>query len=144
MRNQYLDGRTVLSVSDRTAAKVDEETLNIIKSCHKKAIGILEEHQELMRELAEILLDKETITGTEFMHVVRQYMGEDFGLSKAEKKSREDELEAEKANDEAEIVHVEEEPSAPAFIDERNELEEAELEEAETVSEDDGDEDRTI
>ena len=139
VRNQYLDGRTVLSVSDRTAAKVDEETLNIIKSCHKKAIGILEEHQELMRELAEILLDKETITGTEFMHVVRQYMGEDFGLSKAEKKSREDELEAEKANDEAEIVHVEEEPSAPAFIDERNELEEAE-----TVSEDDGDEDRTI
>lgn len=144
VRNQYLDGRTVLSVSDRTAAKVDEETLNIIKSCHKKAIGILEEHQELMRELAEILLDKETITGTEFMHVVRQYMGEDFGLSRAEKKSREDELEAEKANDEAEIVHVEEEPSAPAFIDERNELEEAELEEAETVSEDDGDEDRTI
>ncbi len=104
VRNQYLDGRTVLSVSDRTAAKVDEETLNIIKSCHKKAIGILEEHQELMRVLAEILLDKETITGTEFMHVVRQYMGEDFGLSRAEKKSREDELEAEKANDEAEIV----------------------------------------
>ncbi|WP_312650843.1 ATP-dependent zinc metalloprotease FtsH [Proteiniclasticum sp.] len=151
VRNQYLDGRTVLSVSDRTAAKVDEETLNIIKSCHKKAIGILEEHKVLMRELAEILLDKETITGTEFMHVVRQYMGEDFGLSRAEKKSREDALEAEKANDEAEIVHVEEEPSAADFIQEENrtaepEREEAETEteESETVSDDDGDEDRTI
>ncbi|HCW73460.1 MAG TPA: cell division protein FtsH [Clostridiaceae bacterium] len=144
VRNQYLDGRTVLSVSDRTAAKVDEETLNIIKSCHKKAIGILEEHHELMRELAEILLDKETITGTEFMHVVRQYMGEDFGLSRAEKKSREDELEAEKANDEAEIIHVEEEPSAPAFIDEKTETEETDTEEPGTVSENDGDEDRTI
>lgn len=144
VRNQYLDGRTVLSVSDRTAAKVDEETLNIIKSCHKKAIGILEEHHELMRELAEILLDKETITGSEFMHVVRQYMGEDFGLSRAEKKSREDELEAEKSNDEAEIVHVEEEPSAPAFIDEKTETEETDTEEPGTVSENDGDEDRTI
>ncbi len=144
VRSQYLDGRTVLSVSDRTAAKVDEETLNIIKSCHKKAIEILEEHQVLMRELAEILLDKETITGSEFMHVVRQYMGEDFGLSKAERKSREDELEAEKANDEAEIVHVEEEPSAPAFIDEKNEKEESETHIPETVSEDDGEEDRTI
>jgi cell division protease FtsH len=144
VRNQYLDGRTVLSVSDRTAAKVDEETLNIIKSCHKKAIGILEEHHELMRELAEILLDKETITGSEFMHVVRQYMGEDFGLSRAEKKSREDELEAEKANDEAEIVHVEEEASAPAFIDEKTETEETDTEESGTVSENDGDEDRTI
>lgn len=149
VRNQYLDGRTVLSVSDRTAAKVDEETLNIIKSCHKKAIAILEEHKVLMRELAEILLDKETITGTEFMHVVRQYMGEDFGLSRAETKSREEALEAEKANDEAEIIHVEEEPSVPGFIDEKKEMDEPQIEESdaissETVSEDDQDEDRTI
>jgi cell division protease FtsH len=108
VRNQYLDGRTVLSVSDRTAAKIDEETLKIIKEAHKKAIAILEEHKELMRELAEILLDKETITGSEFMHVVRQYMGPDFGLSKAEQKVIDDRKEAEEANDAAEIIHVDE------------------------------------
>ncbi len=124
VRNQYLDGRTVMNVSDRTAAKVDEETLSIIKACHKKAIEILEEHKDLMRELSEVLLDKETITGHEFMEVVRRTMGNDFGLTKAEMEERAKKAEAEKANDEAEVIHVDEEPSEPVPAEESKELDE--------------------
>ncbi len=124
VRNQYLDGRTVMNVSDRTAAKVDEETLSIIKACHKKAIEILEEHKDLMRELSEVLLDKETITGHEFMEVVRRTMGNDFGLTKAEIEERAKKAEAEKANDEAEVIHVDEEPSEPVPAEESKELDE--------------------
>ena len=142
VRSQYLDGRTVMNVSDRFAAKVDEETLSIIKSCHKRAIEILEEHKELMAELAQILLDKETITGPEFMHVVRQYMGEDFGLSKSEKAAREKALEAETANDEEEIIHVEDEPETTGFIDkQKNDEEEIK---PEVVSEEEKNEVSTI
>lgn len=141
VRSQYLDGRTVMNVSDRTAAKVDEETLAIIKSCHRKAIEILEEHKVLMTELAEILLDKETITGPEFMHVVRQHMGEDFGLTRAEMASREEAEKAQLANDEEEVIHVEEEPKTPGFIDE----EKIEEENApESTSSDEENEDSTI
>lgn len=124
VRNQYLDGRTVMNVSDRTAAKVDEETLSIIKACHKKAIEILEEHKDLMRELSEVLLDKETITGHEFMEVVRRTMGNDFGLTKAEMEERAKKAEAEKANDEAEVIHVDEEPSKTVPAEESKELDE--------------------
>ena len=113
VRNQYLDGRSVMNVSDKTAAKIDEETLAIIKACHKKAIDILEEHKVLMGELSEILLEKETITGHEFMEVVRRTMGEDFGLTKSEIEERARKAEAEKANDEMEVVHVEEEVPSP-------------------------------
>ena len=141
VRGQYLDGRTVMNVSDKTAAKIDEETLSIIKSCHKKAIEILEEHRELMSELAQILLDKETITGPEFMHVVRKYMGEDFGLSKAEKASREEAAKAELSNDEEEAIHVKDDLKTPGFIDDENQEKEIK---PEVTSEDEENEDSTI
>ena len=106
VRNQYLDGRTVMNVSDKTAAKIDEETLKIIRECHKKAVDILEENKELMTKLAEILLERETITGHEFMAVVREFKGEDFALSREEMKTREEKknaLEAELSNEKLEI-----------------------------------------
>lgn len=98
VRSQYLDGRTVLNVSDKTAAKIDDETLSIIKACHVKAIEILEENHELMTELAEILLDRETINGKEFMEVVRRYMGPDFGLSQAEITAMEEKINKDKSS----------------------------------------------
>ena len=97
-QSQYLSGRTVLNVSDKTAAKIDDETLAIIKSCHQKAIDILEENRELMTELAEILLDRETITGSEFMEVVRRYMGPDFALSQAEIAEMEEKIDKDKSS----------------------------------------------
>lgn len=79
IRSQYLDGRAVLNVSDETATKIDIETLNIIRACHEKAKQILMGNKELMTVLAEQLLEKETMTGNEFMTVVRQFKGDAFG-----------------------------------------------------------------
>ncbi|MGD9560553.1 MAG: ATP-dependent zinc metalloprotease FtsH [Oscillospiraceae bacterium] len=71
--NQYLGGDGQLSCGAETAAKVDGEVLGLIKSAHQKARGILEENLEKMHELAAFLLEKETITGEEFMAI----LGED-------------------------------------------------------------------
>ncbi|WP_291573281.1 ATP-dependent zinc metalloprotease FtsH [Clostridium sp. UBA4548] len=70
VNNQYLGGDASLIVSAETAAKIDEEVLQIIKTCHKRALDILEENKEKLHELAKYLLEKETITGEEFMAVL--------------------------------------------------------------------------
>ncbi|NMS89321.1 ATP-dependent metallopeptidase FtsH/Yme1/Tma family protein [Clostridioides difficile] len=68
--NQYLGGDTSLACSSDTAAKIDEEVFRIIKTCHKNATEILENNIEKLHELAEYLLEKETITGDEFMEIL--------------------------------------------------------------------------
>lgn len=68
--NQYLGGDTSLMCSAETASKVDYEVLGIIKNCHKKAKEILEENMNKLHELAQYLLERETITGDEFMEVL--------------------------------------------------------------------------
>ncbi|WP_017415449.1 ATP-dependent zinc metalloprotease FtsH [Clostridium tunisiense] len=70
VNNQYLGGDASLIVSAETAAKIDEEVLQIIKTCHKRALDILEENKEKLHELAKYLLEKETITGEEFMAIL--------------------------------------------------------------------------
>ena len=65
--NVYLGGDSTLTVSDETATKIDAEVMRIIKSCHEKASEILADHRELLDELTKHLLEKETITGEEFM-----------------------------------------------------------------------------
>jgi cell division protease FtsH len=70
VNNQYLGGDASLIVSAETAAKIDEEVLQIIKTCHKRALDILEENKEKLHELAKYLLEKETITGEEFMGIL--------------------------------------------------------------------------
>ncbi len=68
--NQYLGGDASLICSPETAARIDEEVLSIIKSAHEKAIGILKENQDKLHELTSYLLEKETITGEEFMDIL--------------------------------------------------------------------------
>jgi cell division protease FtsH len=70
--NRYLDGRPVQNCSAETAALIDEETLKIIKEAHDKARSILENNKELMRKIAQRLLEKETIMGDEFMAIVKE------------------------------------------------------------------------
>ena len=70
--NQYLGGDTSLTCSPSTAAKVDEEVLQVIKSCHAKASEILSQNVEKLHALAAYLLEKETITGEEFMAILNQ------------------------------------------------------------------------
>ncbi len=68
--NQYLGGDGQLTCGPETAAKIDKEVLGIIKGAHQKATGILKENMEMLHKLSDYLLEKETITGDEFMAIL--------------------------------------------------------------------------
>ena len=68
--NVYLGGDSSLTCSDETAAKIDEEVLAMIKTAHQKATDILTENMDKLHELAKFLLEKETISGVEFMEIL--------------------------------------------------------------------------
>lgn len=72
VNNQYLGGDTSLACSAETAAKVDDEVNSIIRKCHETAIEILENNINKLHELAAFLLEKETITGDEFMDILNK------------------------------------------------------------------------
>lgn len=68
--NQYLGGDTALACSQDTARAIDTEVVSIISEAHKKALCILRENYDKLHELANYLLEKETITGEEFMRIL--------------------------------------------------------------------------
>ncbi|GAA0086902.1 ATP-dependent zinc metalloprotease FtsH [Clostridium sp. MB05] len=70
VQNRYLDGRAVRECSDDTSTLVDEEILNIIRTCHKNTRKLLNENRDLLDKISEYLLEKETIFGDEFMEFV--------------------------------------------------------------------------
>lgn len=70
IRNAYLGGDASLTCSEATLAKIDAKVVEIIKEAHQKALSILREHREDMDRLAAYLLEKETITGVEFMAIL--------------------------------------------------------------------------
>lgn len=72
MSNVYLGGDASLQCSDATAGKIDAKVLAIIKEAHEKARQILLENREKLDVLAQFLLEKETITGEEFMALLRK------------------------------------------------------------------------
>ena len=72
VNNAYLGGDTSLACSAETAAKVDEEVIALVKSAYEKAKAILSGHEDKLHELADYLLDKETITGEEFMKILEE------------------------------------------------------------------------
>ena len=75
VESQYLDGRTVLNCSDATAAEIDQEVMRILKECYQEALELLSANREVMDQLAAHLIEKETITGKEFMRIYRQVKG---------------------------------------------------------------------
>ena len=70
--NQYLGGDAALACSADTATKIDKEVVEIIRTAHEKAIGILKDNMDKLHELAKYLLEKETITGDEFMAILNR------------------------------------------------------------------------
>ena len=69
---KYLGGDTSLACSPETAAKIDEEVRTIVRKSHEKAVAILSENINKLHELAHFLLEKETITGEEFMAILNK------------------------------------------------------------------------
>ncbi|MCR5440494.1 MAG: ATP-dependent zinc metalloprotease FtsH [Lachnospiraceae bacterium] len=75
VESQYLEGRTSLNCSDQTAAAIDEEVVKMLKKAYDKAKDMLRGDRELMDKLAAYLIEKETITGKEFMQIFRKEKG---------------------------------------------------------------------
>ncbi len=73
--NEYLTGRTVMNCGDATAAEVDQEVMKILKDSYEEAKRLLSENRDAMDKIAEFLIQKETITGKEFMKLFREAKG---------------------------------------------------------------------
>ena len=72
VNNQYLGGDTALACSTATQQEIDKMVVSLVKSQHEKAIQILKDNRKALDALAKYLYEKETITGEEFMHVLKQ------------------------------------------------------------------------
>ncbi|MCR4943072.1 MAG: ATP-dependent zinc metalloprotease FtsH [Clostridium sp.] len=105
IQNRYLDGRAVRNCSEETSTMIDAEILKIIKECHKKAREILENNRDLLDKIADVLLEKETIFGAEFMEIVYEKYPE---LKQENKEVAVEKEDAVSKDDNAEDVHVEE------------------------------------
>ena len=73
--NQYLTGRTVLNCGDATAAEIDVEVMRMLKGAYAEAKRLLSENRDALDKIADFLIDKETITGKEFLKIFRQVKG---------------------------------------------------------------------
>lgn len=73
--NQYLDNRPVMNCSDATAAEVDDEVMKVLKESYEEAKRLLTEHRSSLDRIAEFLIEKETITGKEFMEIFHETEG---------------------------------------------------------------------
>ena len=100
IQNRYLDGRAVRNCSEETSTILDEETLNIIRTAHKNARQILRDNRDLLDKISEVLLEKETIFGDEFLEIVYEKypeMKETKEKEKSENEKKVKELEERRA-----------------------------------------------
>ena len=75
VESQYLDGSSRYTCSDRTVADIDSEIMKILKACYEEALALLRDNREVMDGLAKHLIEKETISGKEFMKIFREIKG---------------------------------------------------------------------
>jgi cell division protease FtsH len=95
VENQYLDGRSVLNCSDQTAAKIDEEVMKILKNAYDIALNLLRNNMEALDEIAHFLIEKETITGKEFMEIFNRINNEKNAPAETAESTEEDTATAE-------------------------------------------------
>lgn len=88
VQNRYLDGRTVMNCGDRTESEVDQEVMTLLKECYDKAYQLIDEHKEVLHKLAAYLVERETITGKEFVKIFEEETG--IVLKKEEKEEKTD------------------------------------------------------
>lgn len=83
-QNQYLEGRSVLNCGDSTATEIDHEVMKLLKKSYDEAKRLLSENRDVMDKIAAFLIEKETITGKEFMKIFHEAKG----ITDPEKKQR--------------------------------------------------------
>lgn len=85
VQDEYLMARTVMNCSDQTAARVDQVVKNLLDEAYSRARQLLDENREAMERIAAFLLEKETITGKEFMQMLRNDSLENENNQKSER-----------------------------------------------------------
>ena len=86
VQNRYLDGRPVSNCGEETASEVDKEVMKMLKEAYEEAKRLLTEHRSSLDQIAEFLIEKETITGKEFMKIFREVEGIDSEEVKPEER----------------------------------------------------------
>lgn len=89
VQNRYLDGRAVMNCSEETATQIDNEVREIIKRSYEQAYNLLKENEEVLDALAKHLIEKETITGKEFMKIFEEITGTALKAAAEEKEESE-------------------------------------------------------
>ncbi|MCR4788568.1 MAG: ATP-dependent zinc metalloprotease FtsH [Lachnospiraceae bacterium] len=102
VESQYLEGNNRYTCSDRTVADIDSEVMKLLKKCYEEAKKMISENMEVMDVLAAHLLEKETITGKEFMKIFREIKG----LPEPEEGKESEDSDGEKPVSEGEAVEV--------------------------------------
>ena len=75
VQHRYLDGRAVMNCGEATAAEIDKEVMEMLKKAYDEAKLLLTENREALDKIAAFLIEKETITGKEFMKIFREVKG---------------------------------------------------------------------
>ena len=101
--NRYLDGRPVMNCAESTAAKVDQVVMEILKDAYKKALDLIRANMDILDEAAQFLIEKETITGKEFMEI--------FNAKKESSEQEEEDFSEDAKSSAADDETVQEQPS---------------------------------
>ena len=84
VENEYLSGRAVLDCGDATATEIDHEVMRVLDEAYQKAKEILQANRQALDEIAAYLIQKETITGKEFMEILKQVQDRENGSEETE------------------------------------------------------------
>ena len=116
IQNRYLDGRAVMNCADVTAAEIDHEVMELLKRCYERAKELLSGNKDVMERIAAFLIEKETISGKEFMDLFYELRPE--AKAEAERKKAEKEAkESATAPDAAEVMEPDSEEKNPEESD---------------------------
>ena len=77
IQHRYLDGRPVMNCGEATAGEIDQEVMQMLKTAYDEAKCLLTENREALDKIADFLIEKETITGKEFMEIFHKVQGTD-------------------------------------------------------------------
>jgi len=78
VQSRYLDGRPIMTCGEETAASIDREIMDMLKNAYEEAKRLLNENREALDKITAYLIEKETITGKEFMKILREIQGREY------------------------------------------------------------------
>ena len=110
VEDQYLGGRATLNCGEATAAEIDQEVMKILKEAYDKALALLADNRDCLDKIAAFLIERETITGKEFMKIFREVKGiqdpeaekSEENVSNSSENDLETDVQAESVSNEAE------------------------------------------